>query len=74
MSAAIARNSAPRSPEVRAARRAAGLSVRAAAAIVRVTPRAWQHWEAGSRRMPTGLWELFALRVARRKPRGGHAQ
>lgn len=57
---------APDSPSpaaITTGRLAAGLSPAQAAALVYCTPRAWQLWEAGSRSMPPGLWELFRLKT-----------
>ncbi len=31
--------------------------------MVRVSARAWQLWESGSRRMPYGLLELFVIKT-----------
>lgn len=56
----------PRPEAVRAARQAAGLTQTQAAELVHGTLRAWQEWEAGNRRMHPGLWELFAIKAARR--------
>ena len=51
-------------PEViEAERRRAGLTQRAAAALVHGSLRGWQQWEAGDRRMPLAVWELFLLKV-----------
>lgn len=47
--------------QVRAARAAAGLTQAAAAEMVHCARRTWQDWEAGKRKMPRGLWELFNL-------------
>lgn len=33
------------------------------AALVHVTCRAWQMYEAGDRRMPAGLWELINIKL-----------
>jgi DNA-binding transcriptional regulator YiaG len=54
----------PNPAEILAARREAGLSQSAAAALVHSGLRTWQQWEAGDRRMHPGLWELFRLKVA----------
>lgn len=56
----------PRNPipaEVRAARKAAGLSQTAAAALIHCTLRGWQEWEYGNRRMHPAFWELFRLKT-----------
>ena len=31
--------------------------------MVHVSTRAWQLWEAGDRKMPPGVWELFVIKV-----------
>ncbi len=48
---------------IRAAREAAGLTQTAAADLVHGSLAAWQQWEAGTRRMHPGLWELFRIKV-----------
>lgn len=55
----------PDPAEILAARRAAGLTQTAAAALVHSALRTWQQWEAGDRRMHPGLWELFRLKTTR---------
>lgn len=51
--------SSPAPAAIRSARLAAGLTQTQAAALVHVTCRAWQQWEAGDRRMSPALWELW---------------
>lgn len=53
----------PSPAEIRAARKAAGLTQTQAGALVGRSMRAWQDWESGARNMPTGLAELFRRRV-----------
>lgn len=53
----------PAPSEILAARQSAGLTQTKAAALVGVTLRAWQYWEAGQREMPKGMWELFNLKT-----------
>lgn len=53
----------PAPSDIKAARRAAGLSQTAAAALVHSKLRTWQQWEAGARRMHPGLWELFCIKT-----------
>jgi len=55
----------PDPAEILAARRAAGLTQTAAAALVHSALRTWQQWEAGDRRMHPGLWELFRFKTTR---------
>lgn len=50
---------------VRAAREAAGLTHREAAAIVYCSERAWQDWEAGARKMHPAMWELWQAKQRR---------
>lgn len=54
----------PTPEKIKAARKAAGLSQSAAAALVHSKLRTWQQWEAGHRKMHPGLWELFRLKIA----------
>lgn len=52
------------SAAIKAAREAAGLSAREAAALVGVTPITWQRWEGQSSRateIPYAHWNLFLL-------------
>lgn len=44
-------------------REAAGLDRAEAAALVYVAPDTWYRWEAGLRKMPLGLLELFCTKV-----------
>jgi DNA-binding transcriptional regulator YiaG len=52
----------PYPAEIQAARKAAGLSQTAAAAMVHTTCRTWQQWEAGDRKMHPAFWELFSIK------------
>lgn len=56
-------SSNPAPADISAARVAAGLTQTQAGALVYSSLRTWQQWEAGDRRMPAGLWELFRLKV-----------
>lgn len=53
----------PTPKNLRDARLTLGYTQKEAAALVHVTTRAWQLWEAGHRRMPPGLWELCVIKV-----------
>lgn len=53
----------PSSARIRAARVAAGLTQTEAGKLVHGTLRTWQNWEAGSRVMGAGIWELFCIKV-----------
>lgn len=55
----------PTPEEIRAARIAAGLTQREAAALIYATQSAWEDWEQGRRRMHPGLFELFLIKVDR---------
>ncbi len=54
----------PDPAEIRATRESAGLTQSQAAALVCVTLRNWQQWEAGERRMHPGLWELLTIKLS----------
>ena len=54
----------PKPDEILKARKRVGWTQAQAAAACLVTVRAWQNWEAGTRKMPPGYWELFRLRAA----------
>lgn len=60
-SPSAARN--PRPAEIRAAREAASLTQTQAGAVVYVSMRGWQQWEAGERPMHPAFWELFRLKL-----------
>lgn len=51
----------PEAAAIRAARHAAGLTQKQAAASVYSTLRTWQAWEQGDRRMHPAIWQLFLL-------------
>lgn len=53
----------PTPAEIRAAREAAGLTQEQAGELIHGSRRAWQDYEAGSRKMHPGLWELFRLKA-----------
>lgn len=54
------------SPEtIRAERERLGLSQTAAAAVIYSSMRAWQEWEAGTRRMHPAMWELWQIKTER---------
>lgn len=54
----------PAPADIRAQRKAIGLSQTAAARIVHSGLRTWQQWEAGERGMHPALWELFQLKTS----------
>jgi len=62
----------PTPKQIIAARTAAGLSVRAASALIHGSVNAWEEWELGARRMHPGLFELFMrkLKEQSQKPSG----
>lgn len=53
----------PTPAQVIAAREAAKLTRRQAAAVIRGSVRAWEKYELGERRMHPGLFELFILKT-----------
>ena len=53
----------PGPDDIGAVRKGAGLTQSEAASLVYVTLRAWQWWEAGKRRMPLAVWELFQIKA-----------
>ena len=57
----------PSPADIRAARRAFGLTQSQAGAMVGVTDRAWRYWERGERNMPTSAWELFQIKTKARE-------
>ena len=60
----ISERIAPPAPQdVRATRKAAGLTQAQAAAYVHSTARRWREWEAGDYTMSPGLFELYLLRT-----------
>jgi transcriptional regulator with XRE-family HTH domain len=58
------RGYSPTPEEIRAARKALGLSQSAAAALIFSTLRTWQDWEAGKAHMHPQLWESFKLKAS----------
>ena len=57
-------------PQVKAMREAAGLTVTAAAAAVKVSARTWQRWEASNADIPEAKSTLIELVIPNRKTRG----
>lgn len=53
----------PSKGEVIAAREFAGHSTRQASAVVYVSQRQWQKYEAGTASMPPGLFELYRIKT-----------
>lgn len=53
----------PTKLELQLARRAAGLTVPEAAALIGKSPRTWQAWEYGRNKMGPADWELFQLKA-----------
>lgn len=62
MDASSGMSNSPSPAEIRAARKAAGLTQAAAAAVIHSTRRTWQDWERGIATMHPGLWELFRIK------------
>jgi transcriptional regulator with XRE-family HTH domain len=57
----------PTTEEIRAARKAAGLTQAAAAALVGVNDRGWRRYEAGDVKMPVFKYDLFIERTTKGK-------
>lgn len=53
----------PTPQEIAAARTTASQTTTEAAAEVHAAARTWQQWEAGDRKMPRAVWELYLLRT-----------
>lgn len=54
----------PPTPEqIKKARRKAGHSQTAAAALVHRSRRIWTEWEAGRAEMDSALWELYLIKT-----------
>jgi len=51
----------PTPAEISAARMRCGLTQSQAAALLLISLRAWQRYEAGERRMHPAMWELFCI-------------
>lgn len=70
-SAKSLRNMVPNNPptpeQVKQARKDAGLTQSAAGALVHVSERTWQKWEHGERHMSPAVWELFQIKVKRKR-------
>lgn len=56
--------SKPSAQSIRQYRKKINLTQSQAAAVVYVTPRAWQQWEAGVRAMHPAFFELFCLKTS----------
>lgn len=61
----------PTPAQIRCKRRKHGLTQSQAAALVHVTLRTWQMWEAenvkSSVKIPLGTWELFTIKADKKK-------
>lgn len=53
----------PTPEEIKSARAAAGLTQSSAAALIYVSLRTWQQWEAADREMSPAFFELFLLKI-----------
>ena len=62
-------NSAPNAAELKLFRLANGLTQPQAAEICRVSLRTYPRWEQ-DRTIPSGYWELFQLKVAKKSKKG----
>jgi len=63
----------PTAEEVKALRAQLGLTQKESATLVCYSERAWQHVEAGERKMHPAAWQLYALKTMHlpRVPAGG---
>lgn len=59
----------PTTAEIRAAREECNLTQSEAAELIHCTMRAWQQWESGERRMHPAFFELFEIKVTRKRLR-----
>lgn len=64
-----AKHQSPDPDTVRDARKAAGLTQKAAAELVYVSVVAWQRYEAGTRKIHPAMWELWKSKAKRQKRR-----
>lgn len=68
-SGAKGRSANPAQENIRALRKAEGLTQTDAATLIHSSLRTWQDWEAGVTRMHPGLWELFKIKASKCHPR-----
>lgn len=54
---------APRPAEIRAARKAAGLTQERAGALIYKSLRTWEAWEGGQNVMDPAFWELWQIKA-----------
>jgi DNA (cytosine-5)-methyltransferase 1 len=59
----------PTPDQIKAAREAAGLTQTEAANLAWVKLRTWQDWEYAKTPIQLGLWELFLIKIGRRRGR-----
>jgi len=59
----IMNDESPTPEQIRAARKAAGLTQAEAGQAIHATRRAWQAWELGTNRMHPAFWELFKIKT-----------
>jgi DNA-binding transcriptional regulator YiaG len=53
----------PSPEQIKSVRLALGYKQKEAASLVHVSLRAWQMWEAGDRKMPPPIWELYVIKA-----------
>lgn len=58
----------PTPTDIRAARKAAGLTQTAAAELIYRRLRTWQDWESGTAAMNPAMWELWQLKTRQKRP------
>ena len=57
----------PNSQEIKKARNAVKLTQQQSANVVFAAVRIWRYYEAGQRKMPPAIWELFMLKTGQTK-------
>lgn len=60
--------SSPSPAEIRAARKAAGLTQARAAQLIHCSRSSWAEWESGVSKMHPAFWELFLLKTGQPEP------
>ncbi len=53
----------PSAEKIKITRKTLGFTQKESAEMVHASVRAWQLWEAGDRKMPAGIWELFVIKT-----------
>ena len=53
----------PTSAQIKKSRMDAGFTAKECAKLLYITERNWHYYEAGTRKMPPALWELFKIKT-----------